>query len=84
MTISIYTLRSVTLTSFLTLMSVVTLTSVYFDKCCDSKEYRALDLRTRTTTSTRFFSLHAREPASFWPENEIAVVILQQGLVRMS
>ena len=41
-------------------------------------------MRTRTTTSTRFFSLHAREPASFWRENEIAVVILQQGLARMS
>ena len=31
-----------------------------------------------------FESLHAREPASFWRENEIAVVILQQGLARMS
>ena len=39
-------------------------------------------MRTRTTTSTRFFSLHAREPASFWRENEIAVVILQQGLAK--
>ena len=41
--------------------------------------YRALDSKTRTTTRTRFYQyqvVRAREPASFWRENVIAVVIL--------
>ena len=41
---------------------------------------------TRTTTSTRFSQLqvvHAREPASFWRENVIAVVILQRDIARI-
>ena len=41
---------------------------------------------TRTTTSTRFSQLVAftREPASFWRENVIVVVILLLVLARMS
>ena len=41
---------------------------------------------TRTTTSTRFSQLqvvHAREPASFWRENVVAVVILQRDIARI-
>ena len=41
--------------------------------------YRALDSKTRTSTRTRFYQyqvVRAREPASFWRENVIAVVIL--------
>ena len=48
---------------------------------------RALDSRTRTTTSTRFsqyWVLLTREPASFWRENAVAVVILLRVLARMS
>ena len=43
--------------------------------------WRALDSETRTTTSTRFsqyWVLLAREPASFWQENVIAVVNLKK------
>ena len=47
---------------------------------------RALDAKTRTTTSTRFSQYSpvlTREPASFWRENEIAVVTLLRVLARM-
>ena len=49
--------------------------------------WRALDSETRTITSKRFsqsWVLLTREPASFWRENVIAVVILLRVLARMS
>ena len=49
--------------------------------------YRPLDSKTSTTTSTRFslyYVVLAREPASFWRENVVAVVILLRVLARMS
>ena len=51
-----------------------------------SREYRALDSRTRTTTSTRFShrTVSARKPASFWREKRDTVVILVRGFARMS
>ena len=48
--------------------------------------WRASDCKTRTTTSTRFsqyWVVHAREPASFWSENVIAIVILRRVLARI-
>ena len=48
--------------------------------------YRALDSET-TTTSTRFsqyWVVLAREPASFWRENVLAVVILLRVLARFT
>ena len=57
-------------------------------RCRDVQLYqRALDSRTRTTRSTTFSQyrvLLTREPASFWRENVIAVVILLRVLARMS
>ena len=53
----------------------------------ERKQKRALDSKTRTTTSTRFSQylvVLLREPASFWRENVIAVVILLRVLARMS
>ena len=50
------------------------------------QQYRALDSRTRTTTSTRFShrtTLSARKPASFWREKRDIVVILVQGFAKM-
>ena len=46
---------------------------------------RALDSRTRTTTSTRFSraTMSARKPASFWREKRDIVVILAQGFAKM-
>ena len=38
-----------------------------------TQQKRALDLKTRI-----FSIVHTREPASFWRENVIAVVILQE------
>ena len=49
--------------------------------------YTPLDCKTSTTTSTRFSQylvVLAREPASFWRENVVAVVILRRVLARMS
>ena len=54
--------------------------------CCCCWQQRALDSKTRTTTSTRFslyWVLRTREPASFWRENMIAVVILLQVFTKM-
>ena len=52
-------------------------------------KYRELliDSKTSTTTSTRFpryLAGHAREPASFWRENVVAVFTLPRVLARMS
>ena len=46
---------------------------------------RALDSRTRTTTSARFSraTISARKPASFWREKRDIVVILAQGFAKM-
>ena len=44
---------------------------------CKIIGYRALDLRTRTRFS-QYWVVRALEPASFWPEIVIAVVILQR------
>ena len=49
--------------------------------------YTPLDCKTSTTTSTRFSQylvVLAREPASFWRENVVTVVILLRVLARMS
>ena len=49
--------------------------------------YTPLDFKTSTTTSTRFSQylvVLAREPASFWRENVVTVVILLRVLARMS
>ena len=51
--------------------------------------YRAFDSETRTTTRTRLSpaklsSARAREPASFWQEDVIVVIILLQVLERVS
>jgi len=48
--------------------------------------WRALDSRTRTTTSTRFShraTLSARKPTSFWREKRDTVVILVRGFAKM-
>ena len=50
------------------------------------REERALDSRTRTSTSTRFShrtTLSARKPASFWREKRHTVVILLRGFAKM-
>ena len=47
---------------------------------------RRLDCKARTTTRTIFHQfevVRAREPASFWRENAVAVVILLRVLTRM-
>ena len=47
----------------------------------------AADSETSTTTSTRFSQylvMLAREPASFWRENVVAIVILLRVLATMS
>ena len=50
-----------------------------------SKQYRDLDSKTRTTTSTRFSrrtTLSVRKPASFWREKRDTVVILVRGFAK--
>ena len=50
-------------------------------------QYRALDSRTRTTTSTKFShstTVSARKPASFWREKRVTVVILVRDFAKMS
>ena len=49
------------------------------------RQKRALDSRTRTTTSTRFShraTLVARKPTSFWREKRDTVVILVRGFAK--
>ena len=46
---------------------------------------RALDSRTRTTTSTNLFhrkTASARKPASFWREKRVTVVILVRDFAK--
>ena len=55
--------------------------------CLVLTEYRALDSRTRTTTTTRFSyrtTVSARKPASFWREKRATIVILERGFAKMS
>ena len=50
-------------------------------------QYRALDSRTRTTTSTKFShstTVSARKPASFWREKRDTVVILVRDFAKKS